>query len=227
LSGILPDRMKYSVTKPIHKKGDKMNPANYRPILLLTTFSKIIFKVLYIKIIGHFETHQLIVGNQFGLRRSTATEDAIYKLMNEILNASNNKTVAGSIFYLEKAFDSVTHDILISEQLYCGIMGKAKSFLQSYLQNRYLKVHITNTYLNSKSVSKWTKIKYGVTQGSILDPHLTLCNAKFMPHKENVFSMLRVTIMSIFCYELYFWNLPLIVGGNNIATPSKNPCFPV
>jgi hypothetical protein len=39
---------------------------------------------------------------------------------------------------------------------------------------KLLKVHITNTYLNSLSVSKWTKIKYGVMQGSILDPHLTL-----------------------------------------------------
>jgi hypothetical protein len=84
-----------------------------------------------------------------------ATEDAIYKLTNEILNASNNKRVAGSIFCdLEKAFESVNHDILISKLQYYGIRCKAKSLLESYLQNRYQRFHITNTYHNSNSVSK-------------------------------------------------------------------------
>jgi retron-type reverse transcriptase len=166
--------MKYSVVKPIHKKGDKINPANYRPVSLLTT-SKILEKALYTRLIGHFDTNQLLVDNQFGFRKGIATEDAIYKLTNEILNASNNKTVAGSIFCdLEKAFDSVSHDILISKLQYYGIRGKAKSLLESYLRNRYQRVHITNTYLNSNSVSKWTKIKCGVPQGSILGPLLFL-----------------------------------------------------
>jgi hypothetical protein len=38
------------------------------------------------------------VGNQFGFRKGTATEDANFKLRNEILKALNNKTLAGSIF---------------------------------------------------------------------------------------------------------------------------------
>jgi hypothetical protein len=90
--------------------------ANYRPVSLLTTFSKVLEKDLYSRLIGHFDTHQLLVDNQYGFRKGIATEDAIYKLLNEILNASNNKTVAGSIFCdLEKAFVSVNHDILISK----------------------------------------------------------------------------------------------------------------
>jgi len=57
------------------------------------------------------------VGNQFGFRKGTATDDAIFKLTNEILKALNNKTMAGSIFWnLEKAFNSVNHDILLSKQ---------------------------------------------------------------------------------------------------------------
>ena len=90
--------------------------------------------------------------NQFGFRKGTATEDAIFKLMNEILKALNNKTLAGSIFCdLEKAFDSVNHDILLLKLSYYGISGKAKLLLESYLQNRYQRVHITNSYLNSNS----------------------------------------------------------------------------
>jgi hypothetical protein len=42
--------------------------------------------------------------------------------------------------------------------------------VETYLQNRYKRVHILNSHLNSNTVSKWTKIKYGVSQGSILGP---------------------------------------------------------
>jgi len=90
-----------------------MNPTNYRPISLLTSFSKVREKALYIRLNEHFNTNKLLVGNKFGFRKGTATEDAIFKLTNGILNALNNKTMAGSIFCdLEKAFDSVNYDIL-------------------------------------------------------------------------------------------------------------------
>jgi hypothetical protein len=83
--------------------------------------------------------------------------------------------MAGSIFCgLEKAFGSVNHEILLFILPYYGISGKAKLLLESYLRNRYQRVHITNSYLNSNTVSKWTKIKYEVTQGSILGPLLFL-----------------------------------------------------
>ena len=103
------------------------------------------------------------MGKQFGFRKGIATEDDIFKLKNEILNALNNKTMAGSIFCdLEKASDSVNDGILLSKLLYYGISGKAKLLLESYLQNRYQRVPNTNLYFSSKTVSEWTKIKYGV-----------------------------------------------------------------
>jgi len=145
-----------------------MNPTNYRPISLLTSFLKVFEKALYIRLTEHLNTNNLLVGNQFGFRKGIATEDAIFKLTNEILNALNNKAMAGSIFCdLEKSFGSVNHDILLSILPYYGISCKAKLLLESYLQNRYQRVHITNSYLNTNTVSKWTKIKYGVPQGSI------------------------------------------------------------
>jgi retron-type reverse transcriptase len=109
------------------------------------------------------------VGNQFGFRKGIATEYAIFKLTNEILNALNSKTMVDSIFCdLEKALDSVNHDILLSKLPYYGISGKEKLLLESYLQHRYQRVQIINSYLNITTTSKWTKIKYGVPQGSIL-----------------------------------------------------------
>ena len=114
--------------------------------------------------------------------KGTANEDVIFKFTNEILKVLNNKTLVGSIFCdLEKAFDSVNHDILLSKLSYYGISGKAKSLLKSYLQNRYQRVLITNALFNSNTVSKWTKITCGVPQGSILGPLLFLLYIKNLP----------------------------------------------
>jgi len=43
---IFPDRLKYPIAKPLHKNGNKQAMSNYRPISLLTSFSKIVEKVI-------------------------------------------------------------------------------------------------------------------------------------------------------------------------------------
>jgi hypothetical protein len=113
LSGVFPDRLKYSIVKPVHKKESRRNPANYRPISLLTSFSKVLDKALYYRLTEHLSNNNLLVGNQFGFRK--ATDDAIFKLINEILKTLNNKMKVGSVFCdLEKAFDTVNHEILLN-----------------------------------------------------------------------------------------------------------------
>jgi hypothetical protein len=54
--------MKFSIVKPIYKKGEKTNPTNYRPISLLTSFSKVFEKALYTRLTDHFNTYKLLVG---------------------------------------------------------------------------------------------------------------------------------------------------------------------
>jgi len=138
LSGIFPDRIKFSIVKPTYKKGNKMNPNNYRPISLLTSLLKVFEKALCFRVTEHLNTNKLLVRNQFGFRKGTTNEDAIFKLTDAIFKVLNNKTLAGSIFCdLGKAFDSVNHDILQPKLSYYGISGKAKSLLKSYLQNRH------------------------------------------------------------------------------------------
>ena len=122
------------------------------------------------------------MGIQFGFIKGIAREDAIFKITNYILNGLNNKTMVGSNFCdLEKAFDSVKHEILLSELPYYRISSKAKLLLDSYIQNRNQSVQITNSYFDSNAVSKCNKINHGVPQNSILGSLLFLIHNKDLP----------------------------------------------
>jgi len=126
--------LKYSVVIPVHKKGDKTNLTNYRPISLLTSFSKVLEKALYSRLTEYLYNNKLLEENQYGFRKGLSTDDAIFKLIQEILDTLNNKMKTGSVFCdLQKAFDTVNHKLLLDKLQYYGIKGKAKTLLESYL----------------------------------------------------------------------------------------------
>ena len=83
----------------------------------------------------------------------------------------NNKLLVGGIFCdLEKAFDCVNHDILLSKFKFYGISDKDFQLYQSYLGKRYCRTAIYNDSENSNKVSNWATVRHGVPQGSILGP---------------------------------------------------------
>ena len=81
----------------------------------------------------------------------------------------NDRLLVGGVFCdLQKAFDCVDHDILLSEMNWYGISGKEYILLSSYLKNRHHRVIITNK--SKRYYSKWEPIRFGIPQDSILGP---------------------------------------------------------
>ena len=133
-TGSFPDRLKYSEIKPIYKKGDKTQISNYRPISILPVFSKIFEKVLYKRLYNHLSLNNILAKEQFGFRCNTSTEMAIYTLINNILSSLNTKTLVGGLFFdLQKAFNCVNHDILLSRMNFYGITGIVSRLMELYL----------------------------------------------------------------------------------------------
>jgi hypothetical protein len=97
---VFPDRLKYAIVIPLHKKGDRGNMSNSRLVSLLTSFSKIFDTVMLTRISTHFSKYNILSSEQYGFRTGLRTDDAMYKLTTEILNSMSSKLAVGGIFVI-------------------------------------------------------------------------------------------------------------------------------
>ena len=126
-TGIFPSKFKISKSVAIHKSDSKTDPFNYRGISLINNFSKVFEKILSNNIYDFLESENFFYKNQFGFRKNMSCNHAILKLMNCITKALNSNKISLAIFLdIQKCFDAVDHNILLSKLHHYGIRGGSK-----------------------------------------------------------------------------------------------------
>ena len=165
-SGCIPADWKLANVVPVHKKGSKAEVTNYRPISLTSIIMKIFERIIRDDLISR--CNHLIDSRQHGfmLEKSCTTQLVTFC---DSLALSLNENVRTDVIYFDfqKAFDSVSHDIILYKLKHqYGIDGSLLRFFKCYLEDRYQKVVIGNKR------SGRCRVTSGVPQGSILGPTL-------------------------------------------------------
>ena len=183
--GFFPQIFKTAKVILVFKTGKRNLTDNYRPISLLPSLSKVLEKLIKIRLLRFFDKHQVLYENQYGFREKYSTLHALLDVTSETYNAiQRNHRTAPMFTYLRKAFDTVSHKILLQKLYHYGIRGPAHKLIKSYLSSRYQFVSHNSTTSSSKAIN------IGVPQGSILGPLLFLIYVNDLPNA--IISKLRL-----------------------------------
>ena len=158
-----PSALKMADITPAHKKDEKSNKDNYRPISILPSISKIFEKDMYEQIIAYIETHL----SQYlcGFRKGYCTQHCLILMLEKWRKALDKRNIAGALLTdLSKAFDCLNHELLIAKLEAYGFDHSSLDYIYSYLSNRRQRTKVNNSF------SSWHDIKSGVPQGSIIGP---------------------------------------------------------
>ena len=163
--GTFPDSLKTANITPVFKKDSRTDKTNYRPVSVLPNLSKIYERLIYNQISNYFEN--ILSKFQCGFRKGFSAQDCLIVMIEKWKRILDNGGICGALLTdLSKAFDCLTHDLLIAKLEAYGVNSRSLKILSSYLSNRKQRVHIGNVY------SSWHDIITGVPQGSILGPLL-------------------------------------------------------
>lgn len=198
---IVPTDFKMARVVPLFKKGDRSCAGNYRPVSILPVISKIFEKIVYKQFYDYLDKHDLVYKFQSGFRSSFSTDSALTYMCDRIRYNMDDGFYTGLVLLdLQKAFDTVNHDILLKKLSAIGADVSVVNWFSSYISDRQQIVQINNVMSSPMSTS------CGVPQGSILGPLLFIIYVNDMSRAINNNSDLY----------LYADDSAILVKGKNV-----------
>lgn len=167
MQGIFPKALKVTKIVPVYKKGDKSCPSSYRPISLIPIFGKVFEYCVKEQLYCYFLHNNFLCKEQYGFLPGRCTIKAVESVIETILMNFEKKLVtSATLIDLSKAFDCISHQLLLEKMFYYGVQDKELALLSSYLSDRQQMV------VQGKDKSSFKTIRAGVPQGSVLGPFL-------------------------------------------------------
>ena len=177
-AGEVPELWKEAHIVPIHKSGSKAKMSNFRPVALTSVISKVCEKVICLAMMAFLTQNCLISPQQHGFVSGRSCQTNILVCLEKWTKmVDNGNSVDVAYFDYAKAFDKVSHRLLLLKLSRYGIDGKLIAWISNYLNKRRQRVLVGN------AKSPWLEVISGTTQGTVLGFLLFLLFINDLPAK--------------------------------------------